>query len=202
VAVAALASACAAAARTEWRGRPGDANLPTTGPVFVMEPLVNAVGPPGNVGRDLPAVSRDLLGRILAVVRERFPASEPVARGPYALPALAGYPRNVDGDVVTREELEAARRAYERGATHLLVPIIADWKEARTDDPVGAFVGARSMVRLTLRLMALRPPSVVGDVVFANRARVTLNRPARGLLNERFRRALLQLLSGPARGRP
>src|SRR5262245_6288415 len=61
---------------------------------------------------------------------------------------------------VSRAELEAARHALERGATHLVVPTIADWKEMRTDDPIGAFVGDHSTVTVELRLMALRPPAV------------------------------------------
>lgn len=53
-----------------------------------------------------------------------------------------------------------------------------------------------------LRLMRLDPPALAGQVTFHNRARLMLNQRAIGLLNDRFREAVLQLLSGPANRRP
>jgi len=164
--------------------------------VFVMEPAVQNIGPPGNVARNLPAVRQQLLGRILAIVRESFPAAQAVEPGDQtdARP-LPGYPV-VGRQVAAWVELDAARRAYERGANFLLVPDIVDWKESRTDDPIGVFTAPHDAITVTLRLMALRPPALAGSVTFSNRDRTTLNRPAIHLLNDRFRQVVLQLLAG------
>jgi hypothetical protein len=54
----------------------------------------------------------------------------------------------------------------------------------------------RNRVTVTLRLMRLQPPALVGRVTFRNRARLTLNQQAMRLLNERFREVTRQLASG------
>jgi hypothetical protein len=94
------------------------------------------------------------------------------------------------------EEVNAASRAYQRGATHLVVPIITEWKEMRTDDPIGAFILPHNRITVTLRLMHLQPPALVGSVTFKNRASLTLNQAAARLLNDRFRQLVRYLLSG------
>jgi hypothetical protein len=180
----------------QWNHPVAAAGRPGAGLVFVMEPAVDRIGPPGNVGRDLPAATELVRDRILSIVRERYPAADVATAGPYALAALAGYPRSIDGYPVTQREMDAARRARESGATHLLVPVIEEWKETRTDDPVGAFLVPKSAVRIRLRLMALRPVAVAGTVTFENHARLTLNQPASRLLDERFREVVLQLVAG------
>jgi hypothetical protein len=63
--------------------------------------------------------------------------------------------------------MTAADRAQQRGATHLLVPAITEWKQMRTDDPIGAFTGSLNRVTVTLRLMRLQPPTLVGHVCFS-----------------------------------
>jgi hypothetical protein len=196
IGICGVMSGCTATSRVQWDGPHVPAARPVAGPVFVMAPIVDRIGPPGNVARDLPAATQLVLDRILSIVRERYPAADMAEAGPYALPELAGYSHSVDGDVVTRREMDAARRAYESGATHLLVPTIEEWREMRTDDPIGAFLVPRSTVRIRLRLMGLRPASVAGIVTFENRARLTLNRPASGLLGERFRAVVLRLMGG------
>jgi hypothetical protein len=44
--------------------------------------------------------------------------------------------------------------------------------------------------------MQLQPPAVVGDVVFKNRATLTLNQSPLKLLDGSFRSLVLQLVSG------
>jgi hypothetical protein len=196
-AAVAFVSGCAATTSVQWNQPLVVAALPSTGPVFVMEPVIQGIAPPGNVGRNLPAIGRDVLNRILAIVRERFPGAEIAEPGPEAaMRALPGYVTAAGGRVAAWVELDAARRAHERGATHLLVPTITDWKEMRIDDPIGAVTVPHDTVTLTLRLMALQPPAVVGHVTFTNRGRLTLNRPADRLLNDQFRSVVLRLISG------
>lgn len=132
-----------------------------------MAPSLAGTAAPGNVGRNFPAITADLTTRILSIVRERFPDAD-VAQG----------------------TIDAATR----GATHLLVPTITEWTEMRTDDPIGALVGRHESVTIAMRLMRLDPPALISEVTFHNRARVTLNRKAIRLLDDRFRRDVLQLL--------
>jgi hypothetical protein len=136
--------------------------------MFVMEPLVEGAASPGNVGRNFRAIRQALLARILAIVRERCP---------------------------TTGVVPDPKAAVERGATTLLVPSIVEWKEMRTDDSFGAFLGSHNQITVELRLMRLQPPAVMGRLRFKNRARLTLNQSATRLLNESFRKAVLQLVA-------
>jgi hypothetical protein len=164
--------------------------------VFVMEPIWRA-NESGNIGRNFRVINAEVTTRILAIVRERLPESEMVETEPRdPRRVLAGYPLSVDAETVTTEELNAASRAHERGAAYLLVPTITEWKEMRTDDPIGAFILPHSSVAMTLRLMRLEAPFHSERLVFKNRARLTLNQRADRLLNGRFRDVVLGLLSG------
>jgi hypothetical protein len=164
--------------------------------VFVMEPIWQA-NESGNIGRDFRIINAEVTTRILAIVRERFPESEAVEAGPRdPRRVLPGYPCTVDTEAVTTEELNAASLAYEHGAAYLLVPTITEWKEMRTDDPIGAFILPHNSVAMTLRLVRLQAPFSSERVNFKNRARLTLNQRADRLLNGRFRGVVLGLLSG------
>jgi hypothetical protein len=166
------------------------------GRVFVMEPIWRA-NESGNIGRDFRAINAEVTARILAIVRERFPESDSVETGPRdPRRVLPGYPLTVDAEAVTTEELNAASRAHEHGAAYLLVPTITEWKEMRTDDPIGTFILPHNSVAMTLRLMPLQAPFRSERVVFKNRARFTLNQRADHLLNGRFRDVVLGLVSG------
>ena len=99
-------------------------------------------------------------------------------------------------DRTTAEELNAAGYALQHGGTHLLVPTITEWREMRTDDPVGALIPLHDGIAITFRLVRLNPPAVEGHVTFENHARVTVNRSAVRLLNDEFRRTVLRLVSG------
>jgi hypothetical protein len=194
---AAAATGCAVNSSIQWNPPLIVTALPPTGPVFVMEPIVVGAASPGNIGRDFPTIKRTVVTRILTIVRERLPGAEMVEAGPQAaLGALPGYGTATGEEVVAMEEFNAANLAYQRGATHLLVPIITEWKEMRTDDPIGTLIVPHNSITLTLRLMRLQPPALVGRVIFRNRARLTLNQPAARLLNDRFRQVVLQLVSG------
>jgi len=164
--------------------------------VFVMEPIWRA-NESGNIGRNFRVINAEVTTRILAIVRERLPESEIVETEPRdPRRVLAGYPLSVDAETVTTEELKAASRAHERGGAYLLVPTITEWKEMRTDDPIGAFILPHNSVAMTLRLMRLEAPLHSERLVFKNRARVTLNQRADRLLNGRFRDVVLGLVSG------
>lgn len=191
------ATSCATNSSTQWT-RPLNATaLPHGGPVFVMEPVVVGTASPGNIGRDFTAIKRTVATRILTIVRERLPGAEMVEVGPLApIRPFPGYATAAGEEGDTMEEFRAANLAYQRGATHLLVPMITEWKEMRTDDPIGALTVPHNSITLTLRLMRLQPPALAGRVIFKNRARLTLNQQAARLLDDRFRRVVLELVSG------
>lgn len=192
-----VASACAVRSSVEWTRPLVAIALPSTGPVFVMEPLVTGTAFPGNAGRDFPAITRSLSNRILTVVRERFPDSDIAGRpSRVSVGAVAReYAAATGEQVVTSEEFQAATFARERGATHLLVPAITEWTQMRTDDPIGTFILPHNRITVVLRLMRLQPPLLVGRMTFRNRARLTLNQPADRLLDDRFRQAVRRLLA-------
>jgi hypothetical protein len=190
---------CAARSASHW-DRPVEATaLPSVGPVFVMEPIVSGTAAPGNVGRDFASIKSAVAARILAVVRERFSQARIAGTlAPMGARLPPGYPRSTDQGAATPEEINAAISAYQAGATHLIVSSIGQWTEMRTDDPIGALIGTHNRVAVTLKLMRLEPPAVAGQVTFTNQARLTLNQKAIGLLDERFRSAILRLISGRA----
>ena len=132
-------SACAARTSVQWNPQPAAVEHSPVGLVFVMEPVVAATASPGNVGRDVPAITRELATHVLTAVRERFPHAE-LADGMPADPLrfAATYRAATGETVVTPQEYLAASLAFERGATHLLVPTITEWRQMRTDDPIGA----------------------------------------------------------------
>jgi hypothetical protein len=164
-----------------------------------MEPVWRS-SESGNSSRDFRGINTEVVSRILTIVRERFPTAEAAASGPPgAARAMPGYPLTVGDDgAVSTEELNASSWARERGAAYLLVPTIREWREMRTDDPVGAFILPHNRIALTLRLMRLQPPGLAGRAEFTNRARLTLNQPADRLLDDRFREVVLRLVSSAA----
>jgi hypothetical protein len=194
----AMASAgCAATSSVQWTQPVVAAHPPACGSVLVMEPLWRATAP-GNVGRDVRGVTAMLSVRILGIVREEIRAAETID-DPLGQPgpALPAYPRTLDdGSTVPVQELNAARAAYKRGAACLLVPTVLDWRQMRTDDPVGAFLVGHNRIAVDLRLMQLQPPLMLRRVVFRNHARLTLNQPVDRLLNGAFRTAVLRLVTG------
>jgi hypothetical protein len=196
--VASLAfSGCASTASTRW-ARPLDpAAVRDAGPLLVMKPLVEGTASPGNVGRNFPAITQELLARILAIVRERCPRADVAAVEPPPIAlTLPRYSAALVPDAkITAEELDAANLAFDRGAAYLLVPTIVEWREMRTDDPVGAFLGSRNQVTIELRLMKLRPAAMVARATFTNHARLTLNQSPMKLLNDNFRKTILQMVS-------
>jgi hypothetical protein len=190
----AVASACADAAAINSNAPLAATPDSPAGPVFVMAPVWRT-NETGNVGRDFRAINDQVTARILAIVRERFPRAQIVEAQPRDVrQVMPGYPVAVD----VGAELNAAARAYEHGAAYLLVPTITEWKEVRTDDPIGAFIRPHNSVAMTLRLMRLHSPAVSGRASFKNHARLTLNQPAERLLDGRFHDVVLHLVAGPS----
>jgi hypothetical protein len=187
--------ACAARSVAHWDQPAVPAALPGAGPVFVMRPLVAGSASPGNVGRDFDAIIRDVAARLLAAVRQQYAQAQLVDDRLIAGARPSGDPGSAS-QTITRAELEAASAAARSGATHLIVPTITVWTEMRTDDPIGAVTLPHNRVSITLRLMRLEPPAVAAALTFEARARLTTNRKAIDLLDDRFRAAVLQLLAG------
>jgi hypothetical protein len=144
-----------------------DVPSPLSGRLVVTPPRIAATGN-GNVGTDFTAIGAAVGARELAIVRERYPDAE----------------------------LGAPAQARLSGAAYLLETTIGEWRQMRTDDPIGAIILPHDSVTLTLRLLRLAPPSVLGSVTFHNQARLTLNRPAIRLLDGKFERLVLDLITG------
>jgi len=194
--VALAGSACASTSSIRWNRSP-DATGSLAPSVFVMEPLINGSAAPGNAGRDFPVVKRQVRERLLTIVSQRSTVVNAVVTPYRRVPAPAGYPDAIGGARVTEEERDAAKAALASGATHLLIPTILEWTEMRTDDPLGALILPHTHVAIELRLMRLQQrPALAGDVVFKNRARLTLNQSPMKLLDDSFRAVVLQLVSG------
>jgi hypothetical protein len=136
------------------------------GRLMVVPPAIAVTGNPGNVGRDFVRVKAEVTARLADAARQRFPD-------------------------VTVADGEADARA--KGATHLLVPVITEWTEMRTDDPIGVFTLPHDRITMTLRLLQLQPPALVATATFHNQGRLSLNRGAVRLLDDRFRRLVLHL---------
>lgn len=177
-----------------WNQAPARGVSPLKGPVFVLLPIV-VPNEPGNVGRDFGAIRTMVADRLLAIVKQRFPDAQ-LAVG-QVVPGIRydRYRAAAGEPVVSVDEMNGAAGALRAGATHLLVPTISEWKEMRTDDPVGAVILPHNSVTLSLRLMQLEPPALAGRVTFHNQARLTLNQHALGLLDAEFQRATLKLIA-------
>jgi hypothetical protein len=198
----AMAPGCAANSSLLLDHPPNMAAVPSAGLVFVMEPIIVGTASPGNAGRDFVEIKANVANRTLSIVRERFRGAAIADSRPLPGPLMpAGYQLATGERAVTMEERSAADRAYRCGATHLLVPSITEWKQMRTDDPIGALILPHNTVTVTLRLMRLQPPTLVGRVTFHNRARLTLNQKASRLLDDGFRQAVLQLVSASSQQR-
>ncbi|HVH28359.1 MAG TPA: hypothetical protein VM818_16455 [Vicinamibacterales bacterium] len=195
---AALAVAgCASTSSVRWNPTLDPFKAPASGPVFVMEPMVEGTASPGNVGRNFPAGRQEVLARVLSILREQSAAVDVAGGASHGRNrALASYPAAVGGGGLTTEELDAANAAFENGAAELLVPTILEWTEMRTDDPIGIFTTAHNRIAIDLRLMRLRPPGLAAHAVFRNRARLTLNQSAARLLDDNFRIVVLKMVSG------
>jgi hypothetical protein len=88
-----------------------------------------------------PLAGTVITQRVLATVRKRHPEAELVDT-PFLEPA-----------VIT---------ALRRGATHLIVPEVRDWRDAETQ-----YSGVRDRVEIELRLLQLRPQATIACVTFA-----------------------------------
>lgn len=127
----------------------------------------------GNEGFSFVDAQRLVDEQVLAVAREK---------DPNAALAPADSERN------------AAGYARAHGATHLLVPTILEWRQMRSDDPVGAFTEPHNRIVIELRLVRLDSTTTVGDVTFTNHARLTVNQSAERLLDEEFKKTVKRLL--------
>jgi hypothetical protein len=203
IAVTALLTSVACGARSivSWDHAVSPGTPIDDGTLFVMTPQWTVGANTGNVGRDVGSITSDVGDRILGVARQRMARAELVpANVRVAVPLPTGYESALH-DPVTSDERRAASWTVEHGVPYLLVPTIVEWKEMRTDDPIGALILPHDSVAITVRLMRVEPPAIVGQATFRNRARLTLNQRAEHLLDQRFQKMVLDLLSGTGSSR-
>jgi hypothetical protein len=120
----------------------------------------------GNVGVPATWVESVVATRILGVVQERCSSAE-VVRAGLTAPA---------------------------GARYLIVAAIEHWNQMRTDDPIGAFIGPKNSIAVSVQLKRLEGHVVVNRFDFANRSHIIFNQDASRLLNKKFDAALRGLL--------
>ncbi len=96
---------------------------------------------------------------------------------------------------VARERCPDSQPTGSRTARPLLIATIAQWKQMRTDDPIGIFILPHNSIVIRLQLADSEAPESTRTVTFMNHARFTLNQPAKHLLNSGFRNAVRSLLS-------
>ena len=161
--------------------------VPATCALFVVWPTSAPAAFRGNSGVAALEVESLVAHRILEVVREQCPDGQLVRPTPATpVTVIPGYAAALGGRGITTFELQAATSAMERGVNYLLVPTIEQWNQNRTDDPIGALITPRNRIAISLRLVRLDEPIVVGRVSFSNRSRITLNQSASRLLNGDF----------------
>jgi hypothetical protein len=191
IALAVTLCGCSAVVTT-WDVRP--APIPSMH-VFVMPAMSEGTPATGNAGRDFRQVEHLVTDRILAIVHERDSSAAVTEASPATVfQPMATYVAAMAPTRVAREEIEAAGFARAHQATHLLVPMIIEWRQMRTDDPIGALVGPHDGLTIGLRLVQVDTPVVAGRVTFRNNSHITANQPAERLLGDSFRKTVLQLL--------
>jgi len=167
--------------------------------IFVVWPTTAPAAFRGNAGVAALDVESLVAHRILEVVREQCPGGQLVRPTPATpVTVIPGYAAAMGGSRMTTYELQAANSALELGVNYLLVPTIEQWNQNRTDDPIGALITPRNRIAISLRLVRLHNPGVVGRVSFTNRSRITLNQSASRLLDDDFDAAVRALLGDQA----
>jgi hypothetical protein len=144
--------------------------------VFVMQAI----------GRQWPAVED---GRTVQKV-QGFPES--AGRVITDLTLETVRQRHPDAELVDTPFLgRAMMTALDRGATHLVVPIVMDWRDGETQ-----YSGVRDRVEIELQLLQLRPRATVASVTFAKTGSFLAVRddPPTRLIGDSFRAAVRQLL--------
>ena len=94
-----------------------------------------------------------------------------------------------------RVECPGARLVPYRTGFPLLASTVVQWKQTRTDDPIGALFLPRNAIVIRLELLDAAVSADAHVVTFSNRARLTLNQPAERLLNDDFARTVRRLLN-------
>jgi hypothetical protein len=168
------------------------------GPILVVMPLAM----PGIVAdkhtREWVRYASAINSQTMSAVRERFPDA-PVAdlhaQPPMLIPERA-YVAAAGGDQVWPDEIVAVNWAQAHGATYLLVPMNWGWAYEPAEESFIDYYLPRKRIAIAVRLMRLQPLALVGRVVFRNRAALPLfNPPPENLLDDRYRKAVLRLVS-------
>ena len=117
-----------------------------------------------------PSAGRAITDRVLETVRQRDPEAELVD-----IPFIG----------------QAITTALDRGATHLIVPEVKQWRDAETQ-----YTGVRDRVEIELRLVQLRPHTTIASVTFrkTNGFLAVRDESPTRLIDNSFRDAVQRLL--------
>ncbi len=117
-----------------------------------------------------PSAGRAITDRVLETVRQRHPEAELVD-----IPFIG----------------QAITTALDRGATHLIVPAVKDWRDGETQ-----YTGVRDRVEIELRLVQLLPHTTIASVTFrkTNGFLAVRDESPTRLIDDSFRDAVQQLL--------
>jgi hypothetical protein len=163
---------CASTSAASWRGAASNAPEPASCPIVVTLPRADAAAFSHGGGDHVEEVPRLVAETVLQVARDRCPS----------------------GTTLALDDSRAIDLAREHRAASVLIPFIVEWRQARTDDPIGAFFPPHNRIIISLRLVPVAASGPERRVTITNRSRVTLNQRADRLLNDDFRRAVRNLL--------
>ena len=175
IVLAALAGCAHSSVTKSIKPRPGPENIPNAR-VFVMQ-TIGAQRTVMENGRTIqkvqgfpPSAGRAITDRVLDTVRQRHPEAELVD-----IPFI--------GLAITT--------ALDRGATHVIVPEVKDWRDAETQ-----YTGVRDRVEIELRLVQLRPHTTIAAVTFrkTNGFLAVHDESPTRLIDNSFRDAVRKLL--------
>jgi len=96
---------------------------------------------------------------------------------------------------IAREYCPSAELVDRLSGSAVLGATIVQWKQMRTDDPIGAVILPHNSIVITRRVMGRKGVSGVQTATYKRQARLTLNQPAERLLGEDFSKAIRTLLS-------
>jgi hypothetical protein len=164
--------------------------------LFVMPAASAQNSMTGNVGVSFADAQRLIDDKLLATAREKDPAATLAdIQGTTPYQPMDPYVAAAAPARVTSGELNAAGYARAHGGTHLLVPTIIQWRQMRSDDPIGGVLQPHNSVVIELRLVRLDPVATEGDVTFTNLARFTGNQSASWLLDDQFTKVVKRLIA-------
>jgi hypothetical protein len=163
---------CASTHAAAWSARTTGQTATASCPVVVTLPRSDVKAFAHGNADHVEQVPRLVAEAVLQVVRDRCPS----------------------GTTLAVDDSRVVDVARQQRAAFVLIPFIVEWRQARTDDPIGAFFPPHNRIIISLKLVPVLSNRPERHVTVTNRSRVTLNQRPDRLLNDDFRHAVRSLL--------